>query len=845
MKTKSIETEYVEISPGDEVMIGNTVATFIGVDGETGKAITSHVTPGGVTVQTRVMTDYLRSVTVAALLMLIFCLFTSHASAQINGDPMPFIKPQFFTNGGLPAAGYKLCTYSAGTNNPIRTYTTSALSVPNTNPLVLDSAGRGSIFWPSVALKVIFLTDKSTTTDCLTGSLNTVWSVDNVETTLGLITGANGANHVGFEPTGGDVLTTVGAALNSTFLYDIGYSTLQKACDAGASAGKPVWVVTARAISSSFTCNTQLVVPLGAGGVITPASGQTLTFSRPFIGGPASLSLVSGGLFASSLSSPQTVQSQWFVAADYGARVAAAAVLQSGARGTVDGVTGEGGTLVISNGEDIYAGCVTYGCTINLRNDQSSLVQLAGLAGAGSGTQAGIVVRSNSTLTGAVGVYNLPANGNHGIETFPDSSNISLHVYIDGRQASSGGCEEHNFTFLIGATTNLDMTGSDSENSCADAIGLEPGLITSGFTSGRICNNHFAGFQRDGITVNSGKDLEICSNRMENPGADFIHAEPDSASLYVQHIHDHHNTLIGRGATTSGGIVYSPHCTNSPSAPTDFCAIDITHFSDILIDNDFETAGEGIISYIPKTIISNNDVTEAVALPAIQCNTYSCKISGGTVSWTTALASGSDSAVGMNCKPNNVPSVGLGHNTIEGVTITNAAFIGILNFGCNNAQIQNNLIRGVCAVGGVARGIEFSDESENDDTGVLGLAQGNTLNTSTGCSSAYEKAMVDTNNKSGRSSLNYFIDNFVLGAATTRYDFAKNNVDQVRDTVPIAYASRSTDANPAIGSWMFCSDCKNVTDDMATFDATVQNGGSGANMAWESIHASQTDWRNH
>lgn len=49
---------------------------------------------------------------------------------------------QFFDNNGIPLAGGLLYTYAAGTSTPLATYTTISGNVLNSNPIVLDSAGR-------------------------------------------------------------------------------------------------------------------------------------------------------------------------------------------------------------------------------------------------------------------------------------------------------------------------------------------------------------------------------------------------------------------------------------------------------------------------------------------------------------------------------------------------------------------------------------------------------------------------------------------------------------------------------------------------------------------------------
>lgn len=53
---------------------------------------------------------------------------------------------QFFDDTGAPLAGGKLYTYAAGTSTPKATYTDASGSTPNANPVVLDAAGRATVF---------------------------------------------------------------------------------------------------------------------------------------------------------------------------------------------------------------------------------------------------------------------------------------------------------------------------------------------------------------------------------------------------------------------------------------------------------------------------------------------------------------------------------------------------------------------------------------------------------------------------------------------------------------------------------------------------------------------------
>lgn len=68
-------------------------------------------------------------------------------------SPVPFLA--FFDANGIPLAGGKLYTYAAGTTTPLATYTAYAGTVPNANPVILDSAGRASVWLGAGSYKFI------------------------------------------------------------------------------------------------------------------------------------------------------------------------------------------------------------------------------------------------------------------------------------------------------------------------------------------------------------------------------------------------------------------------------------------------------------------------------------------------------------------------------------------------------------------------------------------------------------------------------------------------------------------------------------------------------------------
>ena len=63
-----------------------------------------------------------------------------------NAFPAPMPEIQFLNNAGQPLAGGKLCTYQSNTTNLLATYTDSTAGTSNSNPVVLDAAGRASVW---------------------------------------------------------------------------------------------------------------------------------------------------------------------------------------------------------------------------------------------------------------------------------------------------------------------------------------------------------------------------------------------------------------------------------------------------------------------------------------------------------------------------------------------------------------------------------------------------------------------------------------------------------------------------------------------------------------------------
>jgi len=112
-------------------------------------------------------------------------------------------KFQAFDADGNPLASGKLYSYAAGTLTPLATYTTQAGNVANANPVILDSAGRASVWLGESTYRVILKTAADVT----------IYDVDNIEGDLS----GDGASAIGYTPPGtGAVARTVESKLGES-----------------------------------------------------------------------------------------------------------------------------------------------------------------------------------------------------------------------------------------------------------------------------------------------------------------------------------------------------------------------------------------------------------------------------------------------------------------------------------------------------------------------------------------------------------------------------------------------------------------------------------------------------
>ena len=87
-----------------------------------------------------------------------------------QGTLVPWPKFTGFSDAGAILAGGLVDTFAAGTSTPLATYSDVGLTTPNANPVVLDAAGRATIYLSSASYKFVVKTSASVT----------VYSQDNI-----------------------------------------------------------------------------------------------------------------------------------------------------------------------------------------------------------------------------------------------------------------------------------------------------------------------------------------------------------------------------------------------------------------------------------------------------------------------------------------------------------------------------------------------------------------------------------------------------------------------------------------------------------------------------------------
>jgi hypothetical protein len=213
----------------------------------------------------------------------------------VNLSPVAGAAQQFFSNSGVPLAGGLLYTYAAGTTTPLATYTTAAGTTANSNPIVLNSAGRLSneVWLTSTLTYKFILKDSDNVTIATYDDIPGIGSANGLTSGTSILAGngSGGFNNVVI----GSNLSFVGGTLSATAGGGSGVTSVGLTAPAAFTVtGSPVTTTGTLAVTYSGTpipitsggTGTSTTVPNGV--MVAPGVGPGLTsmgFIAPGTGG--------------------------------------------------------------------------------------------------------------------------------------------------------------------------------------------------------------------------------------------------------------------------------------------------------------------------------------------------------------------------------------------------------------------------------------------------------------------------------------------------------------------------------------------------------------------------------
>ena len=118
----------------------------------------------------------------------LFAVFSPVIAYGQSYTVMPSPIMQFLSEAGAPYAAGKLYTYAAGTTTPLDSYSDS-IGTANANPVILDAAGRATVYLSANTYKFVLTTSADVT----------VWTRDNVNATHAGLTGLTNTADLTFQ----------------------------------------------------------------------------------------------------------------------------------------------------------------------------------------------------------------------------------------------------------------------------------------------------------------------------------------------------------------------------------------------------------------------------------------------------------------------------------------------------------------------------------------------------------------------------------------------------------------------------------------------------------------------
>ena len=336
--------------------------------------------------------------------------------------PTPF--QTVLDDTGVAVSGALIYTYTAGTTTAAATYTTSALSVANANPIVADSAGRYVAYLAAGAnMKFVYKTAAGAT----------IRTQDNVLSVPGAAVNLDIQGTVGVAVTAGQVcyLSSGAEATPLTpglwYLTDADFAVSSTTCQSIGMAVSAIPINTAGTIRIAGLADTAAAVVVGSTYYVSATAGA-ITTSAPALARvvgvadtTSTLLLAATAAVSSTLPNP-IAQDLLFVDATYDIGKSGASrprdLFQS-RNATIGGTLGVTGATTLSSTVATGALTVTGAATVSTTLGVTGATTLSSTLGVtGATTLAStLAVTGVTTLTGGLDTPLVVAQGGSGVAT--------------------------------------------------------------------------------------------------------------------------------------------------------------------------------------------------------------------------------------------------------------------------------------------------------------------------------------------------------------------------------------------------------------------------------------------
>jgi len=217
----------------------------------------------------------------------------------VNLSPVAGAAQQFFSNSGVPLAGGLLYTYAAGTTTPLATFTTAAGTTANSNPIVLNSAGRldNEVWLTSTLTYKFLLKDSDGVTIATYDDIPGIGSVSGLTTGTSILFG-NGSGGFSNVVVGSN-LSFVGGTLSATAGGGSGVTSVALSAPAAFTVtGSPVTSTGTLALTYSGN-----PIPITSGGTGTSTLVSNAVVLGPVDSAATSVQFVAPGTAGNVLTS--------------------------------------------------------------------------------------------------------------------------------------------------------------------------------------------------------------------------------------------------------------------------------------------------------------------------------------------------------------------------------------------------------------------------------------------------------------------------------------------------------------------------------------------------------------